>query len=365
MSHAPPLGDKVGSSSFTNWLADYLLASCGTVVPLVTRTHDNLVGGRLYTLSWEPPETGAPNGVDATYRIVRVWTPPGHPGPYAQGCLGNWPCVFALDGNEVFDAAESGSDASLRAHVHALILASLGCVAPFVVVAVHSHEHLGRAPESLSRSPDKQWQDGTPFKWEPRYAEYGVRFLVHDAIRSVQRLFNVTRDARGLVLHGCSYRGIMAFEVHRRHPTIFGCLVLESPSFWVHDAYLLEEIRQYSGPWPTRFYAAAGSREDGEDMDHLTTRFREFLVILNEYHGGRNADKFLLLVDSRKASSEHSTRAWERRFAQAICFASRDFNRVAGHGARARAHACTTALRGGLLCATLSSLKHGLRQLQR
>jgi predicted alpha/beta superfamily hydrolase len=93
-----------------------------------------------------------------------------------------------------------------------------------------------------------------------------------------------------------------------RHPGRFGKLLLESPSLYAHDNYLLKQAER-STRWPERVFIGVGSiNEPLDDVHRLQATLR--------HHGLGNTR--LLVVEQPGAA--HNVEAWAQRFPRSLQF---------------------------------------------
>ena len=63
-----------------------------------------------------------------------------------------------------------------------------------------------------------------------------------------------------MVFGGSSFGGICALAMAMQHPGRFGGLLVESPSFWMAEGKVLEDVLRYDGGWPQRVFLAMGTK---------------------------------------------------------------------------------------------------------
>ena len=59
---------------------------------------------------------------------------------------------------------------------------------------------------------------------------------------------------------------------------MFDNILAESPSFWIGEGKFLEDLRSYSGKWPSKVFLAMGSQEYSGSRVHKEPKFDKWMV---------------------------------------------------------------------------------------
>jgi predicted alpha/beta superfamily hydrolase len=220
-----------------------------------------------------------------------------------------FPVLYLNDGQNLFDRSRAfgGVTWNVPATVHGLIRRR--SIPPIIVVGIDHGETL-RSREYLpvedERNPDARGPVGR------QYAE----FLVSEVMPFVEGTYPAARGASHRGLGGSSYGAVAALYTSLVHPGVFGRLLLESPSLYVGNQFLLRKAR--SAPrWPARIYLGVGTRETSRaDWNEETVEnVRRLEAILR----GRGFGSRRLKVVVEEGAT-HSEGAWAGRLGAAITF---------------------------------------------
>lgn len=78
---------------------------------------------------------------------------------------------------------------------------------------------------------------------------------------------------------------------------------------------------------PSRGYIAAGTDENGDEMDHLTVFFRQFIRdVGNDLALSKANSKYRILLDVRPVFREHTYFAWRERLKEALQLVGTNFS---------------------------------------
>jgi pimeloyl-ACP methyl ester carboxylesterase len=92
------------------------------------------------------------------------------------------------------------------------------------------------------------------------------KFLLNEVMPFINREYRTDPDPAKTGLGGSSYVAGIALYTVMRHPGRFGKLLLESPSLYAHDNYLLREADRFAR-WPDKVFIGVGSI--GEPVDNV------------------------------------------------------------------------------------------------
>jgi enterochelin esterase-like enzyme len=235
-------------------------------------------------------------------RMLRVWLPPGYDNPGER--QRRYPVLYLNDGQNLFDACTStfGPD-EWRVDETATALIRSGKIPPLIIVGIDNAGKRDRAKEYLPY-PDETL---SPPTLDVNGRDY-PRFLLDEVMPLINREFRTDTSPASTGIGGSSYGAGIALYTVMKLPGRFGRVLLESPSLYAHDDFLLREAERCKR-WPAILYVGVGSvREPVEDVRRLKE------ILLREGLG----DSRLLVVDETGAA--HDEEAWARRFPRALQF---------------------------------------------
>lgn len=220
-----------------------------------------------------------------------------------------FPVLYLNDGQNLFDTSRAfgGVAWNVRETVNRLV--RRGRIPPIIVVGI-DHGGAERSREYLpvedERNPDAR---------NPRGRQY-AQFLRNEVMPFVERTYPAARGAANTGLGGSSYGAVAALYTSLVHPGVFGRLLLESPSLYVGNQFLLRKARSATR-WPSRIYLGVGTRETSRaDWNEETVEnVRRFEAILR----GRGFGPRRLKVVVEEGAT-HSEGAWAGRLDGALTF---------------------------------------------
>jgi predicted alpha/beta superfamily hydrolase len=149
------------------------------------------------------------------------------------------------------------------------------------------------------------------------------KFLLEEVMPFINLEYRTDTDPAKTGLGGSSYGAGIALYTVMRHPGHFGKLLLESPSLYAHDNYLLREADRFAR-WPERVFIGVGSiSEPVDDVHRLQDTLRRHGLGIPR----------LLVVEQPGAA--HNEEAWAQRFPRALQFL---YSRPVDPQARMSAH---------------------------
>ncbi len=235
-------------------------------------------------------------------RKLRVWLPPGYRN--ASQKHHRYPVLYLNDGQDLFDACTSVFNAQ-EWHVDeaATKLIRAGKIPPIIIVGIDNAGKHERPNEYLPY-PDKWLQPPMPVVHGMEYP----RFLFTEVMPFVESHYRVDPDPAMTGIGGSSYGAGIALYTVLERPGEFGRLLLESPSLYAHDNYLLHRAGKNT-VWPAKIFVGVGTvNEPQEDVESLKQ------TLLQK---GLNSHHFKLVVQPGAA---HDENAWAHRFPQALEF---------------------------------------------
>jgi predicted alpha/beta superfamily hydrolase len=219
------------------------------------------------------------------------------------------PVLYLNDGQNLFDpsTAFGGIAWNVQDAVNRLVRRRV--IPPLVVVGIdHGGADRGREylPVEDDRNPDARDPIGR------KYAE----FVTREVMPFVERTYPVGRGAASTGFGGSSYGGIAALYTSLANPGTFGRLLIESPSLYVGNRYLLRKARSATR-WPARIYLGVGTAETsrGDWNEETVTNVRRLEAILRGTGFGPRRLKVVVEEGAR-----HAEEAWARRLPDALAF---------------------------------------------
>ena len=200
-----------------------------------------MIIGRLETLEIESARLGV-------RRRVTVWLPPGF-----RGRGRSYPVLYLNDGQNLFDPARAFGGVAWNVGETAARLIRRRRIPPLLVVGI-DHGDARRAREYLPVEDDRN-----PDARHPLGDEYAA-FVAREVLPEIARRFPVARGAANTGFGGSSYGAVAALHTVLVNPGVFGRLLIESPSLYVGNGYLLRKARA-AARWPSRIYLGVGTAE--------------------------------------------------------------------------------------------------------
>ena len=238
-------------------------------------------------------------------RRLTVWLPPG----YRTRRSTEYPVLYLNDGQNLFDRSRAFAGVTWEAAESASALIRRRRIPPLVIVGI-DHGEQRRAREYLpvedERNPDAR---------EPLGREY-ARFVVREVLPFIARRFAVARGASSTGFGGSSYGAVAALYTALVTPGVFGRLLVESPSLYVGNGYLLRRARAATR-WPSRVYLGVGTVETRRpDWNEETVRnVRQLESTLRA--AGLGARRLRVVV---REGASHFESAWAERLPDALAF---------------------------------------------
>lgn len=234
--------------------------------------------------------------------MLRVWLPEGYKN--SENRDKRYPVLYLNDGQDLFDACTSVFNAQeWQVDEAATDLIRRKKVRPLIIVGIDNAGKTDRPKEYLP-FPDETLK---PALHEVHGEDY-PRFLLDEVVPFVNREYRTDTDPASMGLGGSSYGAGIALYTVMARPGKFGRLLLESPSLYAHDDYLLH-ASEHVTRWPVRIYIGVGSvNEPVEDVQRLADTLRR---------QGLGTDRLLVVEEPGAA---HDEDAWAGRFPRALKF---------------------------------------------
>lgn len=175
-------------------------------------------------------------------REITVYVPEGHDGETPT------PALFVFDGQNAFgDAPWNSGGWYLHEAIDGLDRARHA--APLVVAIPHGGH--SRMDELTPWPIEGRGGGGDPF----------LEWVVGAVVPLARRRYRIPEGAVGAALGGTSWGALMALRGHFRFPHLFGGALALSPSCWVGDFAIFEDLRRRPLPPISRIYLDCGGRE--------------------------------------------------------------------------------------------------------
>jgi predicted alpha/beta superfamily hydrolase len=239
-------------------------------------------------------------------RDVFVLLPPG----YDRERTRRYPVLYMHDGQNLFDAARSFSgewkvDETLAA------LVAARTVEPVIVVGVANLPGGGRI-DDYTPTRATLAMGGAPTEAGGRAGAYG-RFLVEELKPFVDRRYRTKRDAASTALGGSSLGGLVTLAIGLEHPTVYGTLLVVSPSVWWDKEAIVRRVASLRRRTRQRIWLDMGTRE-GDGAVEQARRLRDALAAR-----GWSVGRDLRYVEVEGAG--HDEASWAARFDDMLEFA--------------------------------------------
>ena len=246
-------------------------------------------------------------------RTLRVLVPPGYNGDRTQ----EYPVLYLNDGQNLFHVgtaqtknSEWGIDETYKD------LLAYREIEPIIIVGIDNAGRSGRANEYLPYF-DKYLSPPLP---NPQGAKY-PNFLAEEVLPFIEKNYRVKKGAEFTGLGGASYGALISLYTAIKKPNVFGKLLLESPSFYVEDAKILQEVDE-TNSLPGTIYVGVGTNEEAKpdcqpgDLSHEAVQDVLELKKILEAKSFDSKNLKVLIDDC----ATHSEVAYGRRFTDAMRF---------------------------------------------
>jgi predicted alpha/beta superfamily hydrolase len=222
---------------------------------------------------------------------------------------GSFPVLYLNDGQNLFDPARAFAGVTWNVQDTVSRLVRRRLIPPLLVVGI-DHGGALRNREYMPAEDDRNPHSRGPLG--RKYAE----FVTDEVMPFVERNYPVARGPANTGFGGSSYGAVAALYTALMHPGTFGRLLLESPSLYVANRFMLRKARAATR-WPSRIYLGVGTTETGKESVNRETvdnvwRLEE---ILRESGFGPRRLKVVVEEGGR-----HSEGDWARRLPDALRF---------------------------------------------
>lgn len=243
-------------------------------------------------------------------RLVHVWLPPEYEEP--AHVSDRYPVLYMNDGQfALHNPPPTGRRGDWRADETAAKLMANGKIEPVIIVAIDNGGS-ERAREYLPVM-DEYYQ---PPLGEV-HGEHYPEMLFDELMPLINERFRTRTDANGTALCGSSYGAVAALYTVVARPGKIGRLLLESPSLYVGNEWLLEKAKKVED-WPGRIYVGIGTAEMPGDKDGSQEAVSDVLR-LEEIIRAAGVAKSRIKINVEQGAT-HNDEAWAGRFATALTF---------------------------------------------
>jgi len=261
-------------------------------------------------------------GPDPSQNItIRVWLPPGYDPENAPAS--GYPVVYLNDGQNLFDGKLAFGGVCWEAGAAATYLIASGKLPPFIIVGIDN------------RGVDRGW-DYTPYpcgagregfrgdaaNWPGGGVWFYLQWLVESVLPFAENTYRCSTSPQRRAFGGSSLGGICGLCCAMKYHDVFGSILAESPSFWIKEGQFLEDMRQYSGPWPARLFMAMGTQEYSGTRPKKMPKFDKWMAdyaeegrAILESKGLADGSRLMYVLEERAA---HNEADWARRLPGAL-----------------------------------------------
>ena len=244
-------------------------------------------------------------------RRIRVLLPPGYFDQNEQER--RYPVLYINDGVMVFNEYD------LEDLVPQLI--SEGKIDPLIIVGI---DNGGSTFESKSPVKDRAneylpWPD--EFETNPNFqvddpqGRLYPQFLIGEVVPMIDKSFRTKPGSKNRGLGGASRGALISLYTAIKHPSMFGMLLLESPSLYVSQQKVLKLSNQCE-TWPDKVYIGIGTREG--DTPQIQNMALGDAQNLNEIISERSRSTSIRFYAEK--GGEHSFYHFKKRFPVALSF---------------------------------------------
>jgi enterochelin esterase-like enzyme len=222
---------------------------------------------------------------------------------------GSFPVLYLNDGQNLFEPDRAFGGVTWNVGDAVARLVRRRAIPPLIVVGIdHGDSMRNREylPVKDDRNPDADHPLGR------RYA----RFVVTELMPFVRRTYPAARGPANTGFGGSSYGAVAALYTSLLYPRTFGRLLLESPSLYVGNRYLLRKART-ARQWPSRVYLGVGTAETSRDDWNRETVDNVLRLEQTLRGAGLNRRRLKVVVEE---GASHSEAAWAGRLPGALQF---------------------------------------------
>jgi predicted alpha/beta superfamily hydrolase len=236
-------------------------------------------------------------------RLLRVWLPPGYDGSGED----RYPALYLNDGQNLFEPATAFAGVHWQVGETAARLIAERKSAPLIIVGIDNTKN--RIREYIPyRSID-------PRVFFPK-GKYYPNFLRYEVMPLIRERYRVMPGPEYTGIGGSSLGGLITLYTQLAAPGVFGRALIESPSLFVANRKILDDVRRFRAPLG-RVYLGMGTREIGDAGKDLkiVEDVRQLERLLRE--AGLDDQHLKVRIDG---GATHSESAWAARLPEALEF---------------------------------------------
>jgi predicted alpha/beta superfamily hydrolase len=231
------------------------------------------------------------------HRDLVIYLPPDY-----DSCAERYPVLYAHDGQNLFDprTAFAGNPWNLHEALDALICD--GQIEPVIIVGIYNAGEKRISEYTPKR--DRRGRGG-------RAGTYG-KFLTEEVKPFIDRHYRTRADRENTATGGSSLGGLVSLHLGLANPTIFGKLLVMSPSVWWADRAIIQQVRKIRVKPETRIWLDIGTQEGGSSLQDVRQLAAELVD-----KGWRFGHDLILHEDE---GAGHNEEAWGKRVRDALRF---------------------------------------------
>lgn len=240
-----------------------------------------------------------------TVRRITVLQPRGARGSRTS----RFPVLYLNDGQNLFDPARAFAGTTWAVPETLTQLVRQALIPPLVIVGI-DHGEMRRGREYLPVEDRRNL-----YARNPLGRQYAA-FVTREVMPFVARNYPVAAGASNTGFGGSSYGAVAALYAAIMHPGVFGRLLIESPSLYVGNGYLLRRARHVAR-WPSRVYLGVGTAEArrADWNEETVANVRKLETLLRR--AGLGPRRLKVVVEE---GATHSESAWAKRLPSALQF---------------------------------------------
>lgn len=242
-------------------------------------------------------------------RTIRVWLPPGYGADHGQA---RFPVLYLQDGQNCFDRATSAYGSEWQVDETLTRLIGDGSVPPLIAVGIDNAGADRTREYTFDVDPQDGGGDGAA------YADLVLRGVMP----FVEREYRVRTCPADTFIGGSSLGALVSLEIVRRHPGVFGGVLVMSPALWWDNQTTIEDTAaDPAGLAGTRVWIDVGTREvvplaPPDSMDPQNQLAVDEAQRLATVLKSAGADEKLTVDEG----AQHNELAWAKRFPAAIMY---------------------------------------------
>lgn len=252
---------------------------------------------------------GASDGGGGMMRDALVWLPPG----YADSVNANvtYPVLYLQDGQNVFEQSPV-TPSEWKADETAMQLIKAGRTRPFIIVAI---PHAGDARI-------REYLPVPAGEFKVAGGDAYVDWLVGTVMPRVERSFRVATGPENTAIGGASLGATISLHAAKRHPGVFGGVLLESMPFKLGGDKLWQDYLASVERWPARVAIGMGAMETGDAPEKQATNLGYVTAardLAKRLQAGGTGMPEQVVLDIGP-DDKHNEEAWARRLPAALEF---------------------------------------------